>query len=163
MSSMSILSPLPDPTAKLRELTEENARLADRVDELEAELRKERRKNETKEKGAEELMKFLTPLYQGLQMMFGHMEAMGVSASQTSTASGETDPRTKAVWDNWKQKLGEGPAKIIDALLLHREMNTQQLAIATQYHRTTIPALIFKLNKAGLLNKNGGRFSLKEL
>ena len=162
--SMAVFNPLPDPTVKLRELTEENARLRDQIDDLEGQLRKERRKGEAVESGAAELRKILEPLYQGLGMIFGQIEAMGVSASSSGTSAGaEVNPRTKAVWDNWKQKLGEGPAKIIDALLLHREMNTQQLAIATQYHRTTIPALIFKLNKAGLLNKNGGRFSLKEL
>lgn len=163
--SLSVFNPLPDQTAKLRELTEENTRLRDQIDDLEGQLRKERRKGEGVEKGAEELRKILEPLYQGIGMIFGHIEAMGVSSSSSGTSAGgvEVNARTKAVWDNWKQKLGDGPAKIIDALLLHREMNTQQLAIATQYHRTTIPALIFKLNKAGLLNKNGGKFSLKEL
>jgi DNA-binding IclR family transcriptional regulator len=40
---------------------------------------------------------------------------------------------------------------------------TEQLSIATGLHRTTIPKLIYELNKAGLIDKSGGRFSLKQL
>lgn len=104
-----------------------------------------------------QLRKQLSPLYRSLQMVFGELAAAGVDDAPTSTTS---SPHVSAVWESWKSRMGSA-AKIIDALLLHREMNTQQLAIATGYHRTTIPAMIFKLNKAGLLNKNGGRFSLK--
>lgn len=100
----------------------------------------------------------LNPLYRALQDVFGELNAAG-----TEDAAPTVNARTSVVWDSWKSRLGEGPAKIIDALLLHGEMNTQQLAIATGYHRTTVPGLIHKMNKAGLLNKNGGRFSLKAL
>lgn len=136
-----------------------NDGLRARVRTLEEELHVERAKNASANGGVRRLRSVLSPLYTSLQQLFGDIDAMDVGA-----APGEPVPtRNSAIWDSWKQKLGEGPAKIIDALLLHREMNTQQLAIATHYHRTTIPALIFKLNKAGLLNKNGGKFSLKEL
>lgn len=104
------------------------------------------------------LRKQLTPLYRALQAVFGELDAAGVEDAPQNTS-----PRVSAVWENWKAKLGGGPAKVIDALLLHREMNTQQLAIAIGCDRTTVPNYIHRLNKAGLLNKNGGRFSLKEL
>lgn len=105
------------------------------------------------------LRKQLSPLYRALQQVFGELDAVGVD----ETAQEMPNSRMTQVWASWKQRLGEGPAKIIDALLLHGEMNTQQLSIATGYHRTSITAMIFKLNKAGLLNKNGGRFALKQL
>lgn len=105
------------------------------------------------------LRKQLSPLYRALQAVFGELDEAGIGDAPISS---DENPRTRAVWNNWKSRMGSA-AKIIDALLLHGEMNTQQLAIATGYHRTTIPAMIFKLNKAGLLNKNGGRFSLKQL
>lgn len=105
------------------------------------------------------LRKQLSPLYRALQGVFGELEAAGGDDTFTDTAN----PRVSKVWEAWKSRVGSGPAKIIDALLLHGEMNTQQLSIATGRHRTTIPGDIHKLNKAGLLNKNGGRFSLKEL
>lgn len=105
------------------------------------------------------LRKQLTPLYRALQAVFGELDAAGVEDVPATAQS----PRATAVWESWKSRLPGGPAKIIDALLLHSEMNTQQLAIATGVHRNSIPAMIYKLNKAGLLNKNGGRFSLKPL
>lgn len=159
--SLSILSPLPDQTKRLRELETETRQLREQLEDKEDELRRERRKTATMEQGIARLREALTPVYSGLQMIFGEIEATGVSS--TGSAAGSPDSRVTAVWESWKQRLGEGPSRVIDALLLHREMNTPQLAIATGYHRTSIPAMIYKLNKAGLLNKNGGRFSLKEI
>jgi hypothetical protein len=161
--SLSILSPLPDQTKRLRELEAENRSIREQLEDKEDELRRERRKTATMEQGVTRLREALTPVYSGLQLIFGEIEATGVTGSSGSSTAAAPDSRVTAVWESWKSKLGEGPSKIIDALLLHREMNTQQLAIATQYHRTSIPAFIHKLNKAGLLNKSGGRFSLKEL
>ena len=103
----------------------------------------------------------LTPLYRALQAVFGELDHAGVDDGP-SVSSPAQNPRTSAVWDSWKSKVGAA-GKLIEALRLHGEMNTQQLAIATGLHRTTIPKHIYTLNKAGLLNKNGGRFSLKSL
>lgn len=100
----------------------------------------------------------LSPLYRALQAIFGELDAIGDDAPAPAS-----DARMQAVWASWKSKLGSGPAKVIDALLLHGEMNTQQLAIACGVNRNTIPNWIVTLNKAGLINKNGGRFSLKSL
>jgi hypothetical protein len=108
------------------------------------------------------LRRQLSPLYRALQEVFGELDAAGIEDAGSS-GSAAANPRTSAVWESWKSRMPGGPAKIIDALLLHSEMNTQQLAIATGVHRNSIPAMIYKLNKAGLLNKNGGRFSLKAL
>lgn len=107
----------------------------------------------------------LSPLYRALQAVFGELDAAGVDEGAAASSPGSVEPnaRVMAVWASWKSKLGEGPGKIIDALLVHGDMNTQQVAIATGYHRTSIPKMIYQLNKAGLLNKNGGRFSLKPL
>lgn len=106
------------------------------------------------------LRNILSPLYGGLRELFGEMESFGGDEPASAPVA---DSRTKAVWDNWKQKMPGNPAKIIDALLLHGEMNTQQIAIAIGLHRTSIPKLIYQLNQAGLINKSGGKFSLKKL
>lgn len=143
-----------------RQLGEAEARIAD----LEADLVREKAKSKATERGAQKLRQILSPLHQGLGLIFGELDEMGIE--ETSTVSSTPQPqssRTSEVWESWKSRLGEGPAKVIDALLLHGAKNTQQLAMLTGYHRTTIPAFIFKLNKAGLLNKSGGVFSLKEL
>lgn len=138
-------------------------RLRDKIRMLESSLAVARMETERAKRESSSavgsLRKQLSPLYRALQQIFGELDAVGVD----ETAQEMPNSRMTQVWASWKQRLGEGPAKIIDALLLHGDMNTQQLAIATGYHRTSIPALIFKLNKAGLLNKNGGRFSLKQL
>jgi DNA-binding transcriptional ArsR family regulator len=103
----------------------------------------------------------LSPLYRALQEVFGEMDEIG--GEQPGDATPAQPARSSAVWESWKHRLGGGQAKAIDALLLHGEMNTTQLAIATGLHRTSIPKVISNLNKAGLINKNGGRFSLKQL
>jgi hypothetical protein len=110
----------------------------------------------------------LGPLYRALQAVFGELDAAGVGEVGRTSAAVETAPigidsRTAAVWEAWKQRLGGQCAKIIDVLLLHSEMNTTQLAIAIGTRRQNIPNLIYKLNQAGVINKNGGKFSLKSL
>ena len=110
----------------------------------------------------------LSPLYRALRAVFGELDAAGiVDASMSAPASApvgvSTEPRVAAVWDSWKSKLGGQCAKVIDVLLTHGEMNTTQLAIAVGTRRQNIPNLIYKLNQAGLINKNGGRFALKAL
>lgn len=110
------------------------------------------------------LRRQLSPLFRALQAVFGEIDAAGIGdMSAGDLSGGATSPREVAVWASWKQKLGAGAAKVIDALLLHGELNTQQLAIAIGMHRTSIPKIVYTLNKAGLINKNSGRFSLKAL
>jgi len=130
---------------------------------LQAELTKAQRDSA---RALASLRRQLTPLYQALQAVFGELDAVLVADAQETVsppASAAQDARVVAVWASWKSKLGQGPAKVIDSLLLHGEMNTQQLAIATGYHRHTVPNHIHRLHQAGLVNKNGGRFSLKQL
>ncbi len=105
------------------------------------------------------LRKQLNPLYQALQMVFGELD----SVDENEPLTAPVNPRTSAVWESWKSKLPGRTAQIIDALLLHGEMNSTQLAIAIGIHRNNVPQLIFKLNKAGLIDKNGNKYSLKKL
>lgn len=137
-------------------LKAENSRLKEQLQDRAWELAKLKDAN-TRAIG--QLRRVLTPLHSALKSVFGEMDDLGVS----DEAPGAVNQKTSAVWEAWKQRLPETARKCIDALLTHGELNTQQLAIATGLHRTTIPAGIFQLNKAGLINKNGGRFSLKKL
>lgn len=138
------------------DLQTENGRLRQELAQARAEVTAARRENG---QAIARLRAQLSPLYSALHGVFGEMDAIGDAPDVAPLIDG----RKKAVWESWKSKLGGSTAKVIDALLLHGEMNTQQVAIAIGLHRTTIPALIYKLNQAGLLNKNGGKFSLKEL
>lgn len=142
-----------------------------RIAELEEELRETRASlsaanrevQQAKNEGARALAALrrqLSPLYRALQAVFGELDAAGTDDTSSATAP---DSRTAAIWNAWKTRLGGQCAKVIDALLVQTDMNTTQLAIAIGTHRNNIPNLIFKLNKAGLINKSGGRFSLKSL
>lgn len=158
-----------DPTADVI------AALENQVDRLERELDRSRVETQRAKEDAVRAMgmlrKQLGPLYRALQAVFGELDAAGVndgplSGAVPSASSGSQagqDARVVAIWNQWKSRLGGQCAKIIDVLLLQPDMNSTQLAIAIGTRRENIPNLIFKLNKAGLINKNGGRFSLKAL
>ena len=128
-----------------------------------------RRAHEDADCALSRLRRQLSPLYQALQAVFGELDAAGivdsspVSPTPPNASGAPVDARIAAVWANWKEKLPGYPARIIDALLLHGELNTSQLALACQCKSQRISEGMVKLNKAALVNKNGGRFSLKQL
>lgn len=105
------------------------------------------------------LRRQLTPLYRALQAVFGELDAAGVEDMPSPTSPSRTDPR----WESWKQKMSGRPAEIIDLLLLHGEMNRNQLMAAMHVGKDVVRVTLSRLNVAGLLDKNGGRFSLKQL
>lgn len=110
----------------------------------------------------------LMPLHRALKMVFGEIEMVvgddpAPLSSTASNASPPADARVKAVWDAWKQKLGSSCARVIEALEVHGDLNTTQLAIAAKMDKRTVNTAIYKMNSASLINKNGGRFSLKQL
>lgn len=125
------------------------------------------RAREDAERALGMLRRQLSPLYRALQAVFGELDAAGIADEPTAVAGSAAavpgDTREARIWEAWKDRLGSQCGKIIDALRLHAEMNTTQLAIAIGTRRQNIPNLIYKLNQAGLITKNGGRFSLKGL
>jgi DNA-binding transcriptional ArsR family regulator len=161
---------LPTVDPEIERLRAENRRLQREVADAKIEAQRAR---EDAQRALSTLRRQLSPLYRALQAVFGELDAAGIeetpaAASPSGAApSGPSatgrDPRVVAVYESWKQRLGPAAAKVIDALLVHGEMNTTQLSIAAQMHRTNVPKAISKLNQAGLVNKIGGRFSLKPL
>ena len=73
------------------------------------------------------------------------------------------DPRKAAVWEDWKRKMPGNPAKFIDALMLHGELTQTQLRLHAKCAQGSVAGVVSQLYKAGLISKNGGRISLKEL
>src|SRR6185437_5134245 len=108
-------------------------------------------------RGSQELRRVLTPLYQALRMIFGELDAMGVNEGSGESAM---PSKTTKVWQAWKDRLGGSPAKFIDALLTHEEMNAAQLRVAMQCRLQTVYDAASKLNKLGLITKNNGKYSL---
>lgn len=141
----------------------------ERGDRLELELRAERRKNGAVENGVARLREALTPVYGGLQLIFGEIDAMGIEDIPTDSRSSASvaDPRKAAVWDSWVEKLGGKDSfagKMIMALLQHGALTSKQIAIHIGTKRMqTVYETTLKVNKAGILDKNGEKFSLKGL
>ena len=156
---LSLLSPLPDLDRKVRELQNELFQRNMQLNKVEEELRQERQKTAAIESGVQQLRTVLSPLYQALQHMFGEIESMGVGAS---SAVG-IDPRKAAVWEDWKRKMPGLPAKFIDALMLHGELTQTQLRLHAKCAAGSVAGVVSQLWKNGLINKNGGKISLKEL
>jgi hypothetical protein len=130
-----------------------------KLSETEELLRQERFKMAQIERGVQELRLVLSPLYQALQHVFGEIDTIGVSGSSSS----DMDPRKAAIWQSWKQKMPGIPAKFIDALLLHGALTQSQLRLHAQCAMGSVAGVVSQLYKAGLINKNGGKISLKEL
>jgi hypothetical protein len=135
---------------------------AGRIKELEAELAAAKLETvQAKREAATataKLRKILKPYYDAMKQVFGELEAIG-GADETAATNGKADPR----WDSWKKTLPGLPAQFIDLLLEHGEMTSTQLKISAHCGTSTVPQVIHRLNKAGLINKNGGKYSLKTL
>lgn len=144
--------------AELRELREENARLSIALKHANAEAAQARTDTN---RALSALRKQLSPLYRAIQAVFGELDAAGVEDGTGPTQP--VDARTAKIWESWKTRLGPTCGKAIDALLLQNDMNQQQLAIAVGISRQHASNIISKLNTTGLINKNGGRISLKQL
>jgi hypothetical protein len=102
------------------------------------------------------LRKQLSPLYQALQMVFGELDALPADEPVAQTVS-------RSAWDEWKQRLGPSCAKVIDTLLLGGEMTITSICVAAKIGKRTAYTATSKMGQAGILLRNGGKFSLKKL
>jgi hypothetical protein len=148
---------------------------ARRIAELEAELRQARREaidaeveanraREDSNRALSMLRQQLGPLYRALQAVFGEIDAAGIPETGPGAPAANTvNERVSPVWAAWKEKLSPACGKVIDALLVHKDLNRKQICVAAQMGKDTMYGVITKLKTAGLLDENGGRFSLKQL
>lgn len=145
--------------------------LHDEIERLEGELRKMRQERDKARadgmaaiSAVSALREQLSGLYRALRAIFGEIDLvaepeMSVGRSEQPSQGGAAS----AAWDAWKSRLGVPCGKIITALQLHRSMNQAQIAIATRIDRRNVPTYLSRINKAGLINKNGNEYSLKVL
>lgn len=153
-------------TQRIAELETENRTL--RRDLADAQVEADRAREDAN-RALAMLRRQLSPLYRALQAVFGELDAAGIaedaSPSASRTSESGVESRVAAVWESWKEKLGRdtGPSRVIDALLQHGELNVAQLKVAGKMATQTVYDSTSKLNRLGLLNKNGGRYSLKKL
>ncbi len=143
------------------------ARREDRIRQLERELAEKDQVIADAERhnvrAVGNLRRQLSPLYRALQQVFGEIDSVAPDdAPYGAVSSSGADARTQAIWDSWKRKMGAA-SPVIDALLLQPGMTQTQIGIAIGRARSTVPALIYKLKNAGLIVKDGDRYSLKAL
>ncbi len=109
----------------------------------------------------EQLRRLLTPFKQAIMMVFGEMDTIGGEAQ--CEPGQPVDDKKAAVWESWKQRLGGQKAKCIDAFLTHGALTATQLRVIVGCANSSVPGLISDLRQVGLLEKNGGKYSLKQL
>lgn len=136
---------------ELNDLRDENAQLNRRLSQTDAPIAR--------------LRETLRPIYELLQMVMGEIDAIDPDDVPSAAGASATRPAASSpVWESWKQRMPGAPAKIIDALLLHADASVEQLVVLTHIsRRTTIYEAIRRMSKAGIIDKNGGRFALKKL
>lgn len=141
----------------LQQANQENTALRSEIAHLKAELHG----SEVRcERAVRNLRRYLQPLYAALQAVFGEMDS---AFPDDESPSLRVNTKAASVWESWKQKLGGKKSEVIQALLDHGEMNVAQLRVATHSGQQTVYDVTSALFRLGLLNKNGGRYSLKQL
>lgn len=167
---------LPNVDPEVERLRNENRHLKRELDDAQVEAKRAR---EDSDRALGALRKQLGPLYRALQMVFGELDAAGVTdgpqyygepAAPSAPGGGgldsRLDPRVNAVWESWKTKLGPGTAqaRIIETLQLHPSMSAAQLKVAAKMATQTVYESTSKLRLLGLIEKDsGGRWTLKKL
>lgn len=142
-----------------RRVHERTKNLAQQIRELDEEVRARDRRIATLESSISNLQQALLPTYRGMQKLFGEIEdAIGSDPAPVGTVPGQS----LSVWEAAKRQFPGKAAEFID-LLMTRPMNTTQLATTARCAPRTVTKVIFTLNKAGLIEKNGGVFSLKQI
>lgn len=104
------------------------------------------------------LRDYLNPFKRAISAIYGELDLITDNVLPVTST-----PQSNAKWDLWKKRFPGRGAELIDILLIHEQMNTKQLSTALKCDPRTLAQLIFKLNQAGLINKNGRDYSLKTL
>jgi uncharacterized protein DUF87 len=135
----------------------EVTKLRDEIDRLREENRAIIESHRTLSKIVHSLRVRFEPEYNDLKNLFGDLDAAG--------ANGRTAPSkgNAAAYEVWKQKLGKGPAAIIDALLERGPMNKTALITWTGLSRETIRIYTQKMMAGNLMTKDGDTYRLNDL
>jgi hypothetical protein len=174
MPEVAVSQPLLEEGELINSGSDDLESLRDRISQLEQELRqsradssKFRMNSETSTSAIVELRRQLGPLHRALRAVFGEIElATGRAGEEPFSPSAAPTSRVfnnSEVWDHWKQTMPGLPAKFIDSLLKHGPQTATALSISAPCHRANVAGVIHKLNKAGLIRKDGDVFSLKEI
>lgn len=164
------MSSTPRPLLSAHPEADDSTRLRREIAGLEQELREAKREAEEARQSAADavqaisaLRRQLEPLHKSLKMIFGEISRVDAGKETGEPSASENTSRfTNAKLEMMKRQLGGRQAEFIE-FLQHGEMTTAELAAAAHCHRDTVAQVILKLNRAGLIEKNGNKFSLKDL
>lgn len=131
-------------------------RLQDEIADAKLKIQEERNRSARTLRAQGRLRHELSPLYNALK---GVMEEL----PSDEEAGSPSAPQSNDKWETQKRLFPGKPSEIIDLLLIRSNMSTKELATANRSDPRTITKAIFILNNAGLIEKNAGRFSLKQL
>ena len=166
MSSQGmILRPVePDHSAELQRLRVQMNSMRLAIEQLTEERDTARREAKTLQYATDELRRQLGPLHSALSAVFGELDAVPSSHEGGNGHSAPDDKKT-AVWKSWIQKFGPATmqARMITAVLEHGALTAAQLRVAMQCSTQGVYDTAARLSKLGLLEKNGNKYSLKEL
>jgi len=159
-----MLETLVEPDADLQSWRREKQRLEDEVRSLRRELEDAHNDRDRQARSIENLRLILSPLHRGLRALFGEIE-LAVGEADTPASSGvartaspsDLDPR----WQSYKNRFPGAAAQVIDALLIHGDMQQTPLSKLVGIHYETLRKAVAKLRDAGAVSVVGGVVSLK--
>lgn len=149
----------------LRQRVEE---LEEEAEQLRGDLERERSKSVVVKRAMTTLRGTLQPLYNGLRMVFGELDAAGIASEGTvgTESQSSSAPLDESRYAPWKTKFPGKTAEMIDALVRYEAgLTRKQLAgfVKIDPGSGSMSQCIFKLNKAGLIEKNGNLIRLRKL
>jgi hypothetical protein len=144
----------------LHRLRKEKQQLDEELLSVRRDLDDSNREKERLERTLRNLRQQLSPLHRALRAVFGEIElAIGEEDFAAPSPSGSEGPqaqRTDPRWESYKQNFPGAPARMIDALLTHREMNITQLSKLLKMDYSTAKAAASKLRQAGAITGERG-------
>lgn len=141
-------------------LEQENRELKEKIEEMRLETQQA---NKVVEQGVGELRRVLLPLHQAMRLVFGEIERIAPTGTESGGQSPQQSDKKRAVWESWIKKLPGKRADFIQAMLEHGAMTSAQIRVATHTPEGSVAGIIHDLKKLGLINKTGDKYSLKEL
>ena len=143
--------------------------LRDRIEELEADLRRMRQeRDKARSEGlaaisaVSALREQLSGLYGALRQVFGEIETVAAPEPQGSPSLGRQPTQASSRWQNLMTKLGGLKAQFIQALLDYGPSTVTGIRAATGMSKQSVYNTANDLSKLGLVTRNGSQYALKE-
>lgn len=144
----------------IQEWRREKDRLESEVRVLRSQLEEAKAGNRKLSQSVKALRHTLGPLHTSLRALFGEIDLAvreeEFSETPATPQSNNSDPR----WQSYKDSFPGAPARVIDALLSHRQMTITQVSKLLRIHYNTASDALSKLKGAGAVVKDGNIYRL---